>query len=93
MAHYAYLDENNIVTQVIVGRDEDDLVEGVSDWIGYSYDADRDAFIPPKPFESWVLHEESCLWWPPVPMPVDGKLYQWNEEAGTWEEVPLAEAS
>lgn len=112
MAHYAYLDENNIVTQVIVGKDENE--DGV-DWeeyygakrtsyntyggqhinggtpfrknyaaIGYSYDVERDAFIPPKPFDSWILNEESCLWESPVPYPTDGLMYQWDEETLNW---------
>ncbi len=55
--------------------------------IGYIYDEALDAFIPPKPFESWILDEETCLWQPPVPMPEDGKLYYWNEESLTWIEV------
>lgn len=121
MAHYAFLDENNIVTQVIVGKDEGE--NGV-DWeqhygafmgqtckrtsyntqggvhtgggtpfrknyagIGYSYDAQRDAFIPPKPFDSWVLNEDSCQWEPPVPYPDDGLLYQWDESTASWVEV------
>lgn len=55
--------------------------------IGYTYDRERDAFIPPKPFNSWVLDEQSCLWNPPVPYPTDGKRYQWNEESQQWNEV------
>ena len=126
MAHYAVLDENNIVTQVFVGRDEDDLAPGVDDWeiyyapkghtvkrtsyntaggqhllggepfrknyagIGFSYDEERDAFIPPKPFESWLLDETTCLWEPPVPMPEETDEegnpvpYVWDESAGEW---------
>ena len=53
--------------------------------IGYTYDAGRDAFIPPKPFASWVLNETTCLWDAPVPYPVDGDRYIWNEAAGNWE--------
>jgi hypothetical protein len=119
MAHYAFLDGNNIVTEVIVGKNEGE--EGI-DWeqwygefrgqvckrtsyntqggvhseggtpfrknyagIGYSYDAERDAFIPPKPFASWLLNEESCLWEAPVPHPLDGERYNWNEETQNWE--------
>jgi hypothetical protein len=52
--------------------------------IGFTYDAQRDAFMPPKPFASWVLNEESCLWEAPVPMPNDGQMYQWDEDAGQW---------
>ena len=55
--------------------------------IGYTYDWQRDAFIPPKPFNSWVLNEETCLWDAPTPMPTDGKFYVWNEQTLSWEEV------
>jgi hypothetical protein len=55
--------------------------------IGYYYDEQRDAFIPPKPFESWTLDEFSCLWNPSIPYPNDGKLYQWNEDILNWEEI------
>lgn len=59
--------------------------------IGYSYDRTRDAFIPPKPFASWVLDEFSCLWNPPVPRPTDDKPYVWNESNQTWDEVVVPE--
>ena len=88
MAHYAFLNSDNIVTEVIVGIDETELIEGLNPetWygnfrgqtckrtsyngnirknyagLGYTYDAGRDAFIPPKPDGSWVLDEETCLW-------------------------------
>lgn len=55
--------------------------------VGFTYDSERDAFIPPKPFESWILDEETCLWDPPVAYPNDGKLYNWDEESLTWIEV------
>ena len=55
--------------------------------IGYTYDAQRDAFIPPKPYASWVLNEDTCLWDAPVAMPDDGKQYQWNEDTQAWVEV------
>ncbi len=55
--------------------------------IGYSYDAQRDAFIPPKPFNSWVLDEQTCLWNAPVPMPADGKAYEWDEVTTSWKEI------
>ena len=55
--------------------------------IGYTYDSTRDAFIPPQPFNSWTLNEDTCLWDSPVPYPEDGKLYKWNEEILNWEEV------
>jgi hypothetical protein len=125
MAHYAYIDENGIVTQVIVGPDEGTEPDGVESWeayfsakgkgqavrtsyntvggshsgggtplrynyagIGFTYDEGRDAFIPPKPFESWVLDEDTCLWVAPVPYPEDGKVYAWDEDAGDWVAVP-----
>ena len=56
--------------------------------IGYTYDAGRDAFIPPRIFPSWVLNEQSCMWEPPVPMPTDGKGYAWDEATTSWVEVP-----
>ena len=55
--------------------------------IGYTYDSGRDAFIPPKPFNSWVLNESTCLWDAPVAMPTDDKIYRWNEETINWIEV------
>lgn len=126
MAHYAFLDENNIVINVITGVDENIIqtdtdgttVGGSSEaweafyasqpWfagltckrtsyngkirknyagIGYTYDETRDAFIAPKPFNSWVLNENTCIWEPPVPYPNDGKVYTWNESSVSWEEV------
>lgn len=57
--------------------------------IGYTYDPVRDAFIPPKPFPSWILNEATCLWEAPVPYPQDGQPYLWNEETGAWEPAPL----
>jgi len=121
MAHYAFLDMNNIVTEVIVGKDEGDTstnwelhyqdfrkqvckrtsynthggVHSNGDTpfrknyagIGYSYDSARDAFIPPKPYPSWLLVEESCLWNPPVEYPDDGEKYEWDEENQEWDKV------
>lgn len=55
--------------------------------IGYTYDAQRDAFIPPKLFASWVLNEDTCLWNAPVPHPTDGKIYEWDEQTTNWIEV------
>ena len=55
--------------------------------IGYSYDSTRDAFIPPQPFNSWTLNEDTCLWDSPVAYPEDGKLYKWNEEILNWEVI------
>ena len=112
MAHYAFLDENNIVTEVITGIDETELIEGLDTetWygefrgqkcvrtsynaqtngfrynyagIGYTYDEEADAFIPPKPFESWVLNDQFS-WVAPIDYPQDEKLYYWDEEAGNW---------
>jgi hypothetical protein len=114
MAHYAFLDKNNIVTEVITGIDETKLIEGLDTetWygnfrgqtckrtsynnkirkqyagIGYSYDAARDAFIAPKPFNSWVLDEATCQWQAPTPMPVDDKFYRWDEDTTAWVEAP-----
>jgi hypothetical protein len=118
MAHYAFLDENNIVTEVIVGKEE-----GNFNWeqqygsfrgqlckrtsynthggvhqlggtpfrknyagIGYTYDQTRDAFIPPKPFDSWTLNEDTCRWEAPVAYPTDGKIYIWDETITNWVE-------
>jgi hypothetical protein len=55
--------------------------------IGYIYDEQRDAFIPPKPFASWILDEETCLWNAPTPYPTDGKDYQWDESLLDWVEI------
>jgi hypothetical protein len=55
--------------------------------IGYSYDAVLDAFIPPQPFASWTLNEDTCLWDAPTPYPDDGKLYTWNEDTLSWVEI------
>jgi len=126
MAHYAYIDENNLVTAVIVGPDEGTEPEGVSSWedyfsakgkgkalrtsynthgnqhatgntplrynyagIGFTYDPERDAFIPPKPenLNSWVLDEATCLWVAPIEYPADGGVYAWDESEGDWVEV------
>jgi len=120
MAHYAFLDENNIVTEVIVGKDEGE--DGI-DWevwygdfrgqvckrtsyntrgnvhtnggtpfrknyagIGYTYQADIDAFVAPKPYASWTL-DANAQWQAPTAMPTDGKMYSWNEETQTWVEI------
>jgi len=55
--------------------------------VGYTYDRTRDAFIPPKPYESWTLNEETCLWDSPVPYPDDGEIHSWNEQTQTWDLV------
>ena len=119
MAHYAFLNTNNIVTEVIVGIDETELIEGLDPetWygnfrgqtckrtsyngnmrknyagIGYTYDAGRDAFIAPKPFDSWLLDEETCQWEPPVAYPTDGLTYKWNESETDWELQDFSEGT
>jgi hypothetical protein len=58
--------------------------------IGYTYDEDRDAFIPKKPYNSWILNEQTCLWESPIPMPSDAsreKVYKWNEQIQNWEVI------
>lgn len=55
--------------------------------IGFTYDRTKDAFIPPKPYASWILNEETCLWNAPIQYPEDGKMYKWNEETVSWIEV------
>jgi hypothetical protein len=136
MAHFAKLDENNIVIFVTVGRQEDDgkeaelcartgdvykqtsyntrggihYTDGVPSedqskafrknyaGLGYTYDAGRDAFIPQKPYASWVLNETTCLWDAPVAMPADAgtgeppKRYTWDEDTISWVEVEGATA-
>ena len=59
--------------------------------IGYTYDETLDAFIPPKPYPSWVLDESSCLWEAPVALPNDGEMYEWKEDVGTWVMIPKAD--
>lgn len=58
--------------------------------IGFTYDIKRDAFIPPKPFNSWTLNEDTCLWDAPVKHPDDGKMYEWDEESKSWKSVEQA---
>ncbi len=115
MSHFAQLDENNVVIQVLVG--DDSLPNEGHDWfvetfggrwvqtsynrrirknfaaVGYIYDEERDAFISPKPFESWVLNEETCEWDAPIPRPETGRYY-WSESTISWqaiEEEPVVE--
>lgn len=57
--------------------------------VGFSYDAKRDAFIPPQPFASWTLNENTCLWNPPVAYPIGGPLHHWNEESQSWIKLPF----
>jgi hypothetical protein len=125
MAHYAFIDENNIVVEVIPGRNEDEVVQGISDWeayyttkreglravrtsyntragehlyggtpfrgnyagIGFRYDETLDAFIPPKPYNSWVLNEAKFIYEAPTPYPSDGLEYYWNEETTSWNQI------
>jgi hypothetical protein len=121
MAHYAFLDENNMVTYVMPGKDEGD---GDHNWeefygnelnqvckrtsynthggqhllggtpyrknyagYGYYYDEQRDAFVPPKPYPSWILNEETCLWVAPIARPDDNKAYTWDETQVNWVEI------
>ena len=55
--------------------------------IGFTYDRTKDAFIPPKPYPSWVLNDDTCLWGAPTPMPTDDKFYEWDETTTSWKEV------
>ena len=118
MAHFAQLNEENIVTQVIVVANQDTAdKDGVENeaigiefctnllggrWvqtsynanirknyagIGYKYDATLDAFIPPQPFQSWTLNEETAQWEAPTPYPDDGKRYSWDEATTSWVEI------
>ena len=120
MAHFARIDDSNIVRQVIVVSNDDSATEEdgqaflasiglAGTWVqtsyntngavhalggipfrynyagvGYTYDADREAFIPPKPYDSWVLVDETCLWEAPVAMPDDGNDYTWDEATTSW---------
>jgi hypothetical protein len=125
MAHWAEIDESNIVTRVLVVADEEDhrgqefLATDLGlggTWkktsyntmgnvhalggtpfrknyagIGFTYDESRDAFIPEKPFASWVLNEDTCLWDAPTPMPVEeGKMFTWDEDTTSWVEFVLS---
>ena len=118
MAHYAVLDENNIVTRIKTAGDENEW-DGEKEWlaetglvhkrtsyntrsgvhikggtpfrknyagVGYTYDASKDAFIPPKPFDSWTLNDDTCHWDAPKAIPDDGGNYVWNETDQQWEE-------
>jgi hypothetical protein len=57
--------------------------------IGFTYDSNRDAFIPPTPYASWILNEDTCLWEAPTPMPTDDKSYTWDEETISWVEISI----
>jgi len=111
MAHYAFLDENDIVTEVIVGIDETELIEdldtetwygnfrgqtckrtsynnnirGTYAGIGYEYNSAEDIFITPQPYPSWT--RSASFWNAPIPMPTDGAMYSWDEEAGNWDAI------
>jgi len=118
MNHFAQLNEENLVTQVIVVANQDTAdQDGVENeaigiefctnllggrWvqtsynanirknyagIGYKYDATLDAFIPPQPFESWTLNEETAQWEAPTSYPDDGKRYSWDEATTSWVEI------
>lgn len=107
MAHFAEINQENIVVRVLVtdnnapNQGYDWLIDNLGGtWIktsynstirknfagvGFTYDAQRDAFIPPKPFVSWILDEETCRWQSPTPYPTDGMTYEWNENNEAWE--------
>jgi hypothetical protein len=119
MAYYAFLDSNNVVIEVIPGKDETDTSYDWEEWygnfrgqpckrtsyntyanthrlngtpyrknfgqIGFTYDASRDAFIPPKPYASWSLNEDTCLWQAPITRPEPWQAYVWNEDALSWD--------
>lgn len=113
MAHYAEIDENNIVINVIVAEQaviDSGMIGDPSRFIqtsyhtesgehlqygfplrknyagiGFTYDAERDAFIPPRPYNSWILNEATCQWEAPLPCP--GPLWEWDEESHTWLEM------
>ena len=124
MAHFAKINESNIVTQVVVVNDSDgnndtdgqnflnNLFKTTHTWkktsyntygnthrlggtpyrknfasVGFTYDSSRDAFIEPKPYNSWTLDETTCLWEPPVTYPSDGKSYEWDESNRQWVEA------
>ena len=119
MAHFAKLDQNNVVVDVNAVHNNELLDNGteseakgiafLTNWsggytnwrqtsynatfrknyagVGYTYDAARDAFVPPQPYASWVLDEQSCQWTAPTPMPTDGKLYNWYEPTVAWVEI------
>lgn len=120
MAHFAKLDENNIVLAVHVVNNDVITIDGVeseqagidfltelhghASWkqtsysgsfrknyagIDMTYDASRDAFIPVKPYESWILNEATCQWEAPTAHPSDGKRYNWDETTTSWVEREL----
>lgn len=109
MSHFAQVNEQGIVEQVIVAeQDFIDTLPNPSSWvqtsyntfggqhpegrpmrknyagIGFTYDSVRDAFIPPQPYASWLLNENTCLWESPIPFPNDGNRYTWDEATTSW---------
>lgn len=100
MAHFAKI-ESGIVTEVIVAEQE--YINTLSGtWVqtsynasirknfagkGYTYDTDKDAFIAPKPYDSWTLNNTTCKWEAPVSFPTDGKIYEWDESTTNWKEI------
>jgi len=115
MAHFAEIDENNIVIRVLVTNNDepnegyDWLVENLGGtWIqtsynrkirknfagiGFNYNQELDAFIPPSPFDSWTLNEQTCQWQSPTTYPTDGFTYLWNESELAWELADFAESN
>jgi hypothetical protein len=122
MAHFAQLDANNVVTEVIVVSNDaiNDLPFPESEpvgvefcqslygantiWkqtsynanfrknyagLGYSYRADINAFVPPQPYPSWTLNDETAEWEAPIPYPTDGKAYVWDENSMSWVPLPI----
>jgi hypothetical protein len=111
MAHFAELDENDVVVRVLVVPDNQEhrgheFLSGDLNlggiWvqtsynatirknfagIGMTFDRKRDAFIGIKPYESWKLNEETCLWEAPTPYPTDGVIYEWNETDTDWKAI------
>ena len=120
MAHFAKINSDNIVYEVIVVHNNELLVDGNEsesqginflnatykvdnvNWkqtsyngnirknyagIGFTYDADKDAFIGPKPYASWTLDNDTCIWEAPVTRPDDGEEYSWNEDTTSWDAV------
>lgn len=113
MAHFAKVNNQNIVEQVIVADTLEWCVENLGGtWlqtsyntfggvhkdggtpfrknyagIGFSYDIEKDAFIPPQPYPSWTLNTETCLWESPIPYPEDGNVYNWNENNLSWDRI------
>lgn len=112
MSHFAQINEDSIVTRVLVVEQETIDAGFLGDpatfiqtsyntiggqhllggtplrknyaGIGFIYDRARDAFYEPQPFPSWILNEDTCLWEPPVPLPVDGNRYEWVEPLLSW---------